>query len=331
MTKERADIMYEQYPFLEELAPKGEQDVDILALPLEDEVYSYRPDSMKGRLHEQAHLVTEDGKFAKEIVKDGERVSDALKRLGISNGTDCVVLHRVDYFPAAETKDRERRAIYVFDFHLSVGKRALTTIDNKALGEAFEAYFDFRSSENYTGKDKIPIIEDLNSALDLSSLDAENVLDAAQLIVKRNPSKGTFVHYIEMNNLINFSKERPVEAAEALLGLFEEGESLATRIHSFRRRGKEFKKESSFGAPLVAYVMTAFNSQQYTLYKDKPFKSFGKRFGIEIPRLIDEKYAFYISLCRALLRYFRQAHYLEDPIMLDAQDFIYSLMKYDLI
>lgn len=331
MEEKRMDGMIEQYPFLQELGLKRELSIDVRALPLEDEVYSYEPKVIKGRLHEEVYIVDEDGKILKEVVKEGERVGDALIRRKISNTTDCVVLYRTDFFPAVERESSVGSTLYIYDFNLSAGKRALNSMDNQLIGEAFEAYFDFRSGDTYHGGHKLSIIKELNAVLDLSSIEPEHVFHVVKQLRKYNPSKGTFVHYIDMNQLINFSKERPDEAVEAILGLFEEEESLTTRIENFRQKGREFREDSSFGTPLIAYVLTAFNHHQYTLYKDRPFQQFGKRFGLAIPRSIGEKYALYISLCKALLRYFRQSSYLKSPVIFDAQDFIYSTMKYDLL
>ena len=149
-------------------------------------------------------------------------------------------------------------------------------------------------------------------------------------MIKKNPNKGTFVDWRHLDNLNNFSKENPELAYYLIVNLFNEKVELSTRIDSFKEIVKKYNKDCFLGTSLFAYLMSAFDSHNYTIYKDDVFQEFGDLFDIQIPSSVSEKYEFYIKLCHELLDYFRQNSYLDCPLLLDIQDFIFSISAYNL-
>jgi len=199
--------------------------------------------------------------------------------------------------------------------------------DRKLLEIGSEVYFGFKKTEIWDEEYKYKVIGELNEELSPENVTTANVVDIVALLQKKNPSTGSFVHWNNLDDLKRYAIERPQEVADLIRSLFDDTKTIADRIKFFRERAKEFKRDISLGTALFAYLMAAFDCNEYTIYKDSSFQEFTKWFEIDAPSDIEDKYETYINVCR-LLRDYLTDYSGKKATMLDSQDFIYSLTEY---
>ncbi|MFW5686807.1 MAG: hypothetical protein ACOCXL_01320 [Halanaerobium sp.] len=155
---------------------------------------------------------------------------------------------------------------------------------NKRLFEkAVSKYFDFVNEDGYLEAYKFDILNELNDSLDKNNINSENINEIIDLIKNKNPSAGSFVHWSDLDNLSKFAAADPVKVSEELNKLINGQDSIELRIKRFREVCKEFDNSSSFGTPLNAYLLAAFDSKKYAIYKDSIFRDFVTLFNIDKP------------------------------------------------
>lgn len=197
------------------------------------------------------------------------------------------------------------------------------------LDIAFERFQKFKQSDVYDEEYKFEVLSELNRYFAEITIDGNNIADIARKIQKSNPQSGSFVHWSNTADLVNYVEKNPEEAAGLLKSLYtENNRDLADRISNFREKGKAFNPEIKLGAPLFGYLLAAYDYEKFPLYKEDVFKSIKELLGIE-KKLgsVSENYVFYYDICKAV-----QDHFANKGLqltMLEVQDFFYCLTRYD--
>lgn len=200
---------------------------------------------------------------------------------------------------------------------------------------ALREYLKFRVSKDngetndYGENYKEIILKDINDKIHDMRITAENVIEVIKLLQKQNPSSGSFVHWSNLDDLKGYADKRPQEAATLFNTLYDDTLSVEERIELFYTKGKEFDPKINLGTPLFGYLLAGFDRAKYPLYKDQIFKDFLETFSAkESIGNIAAKYSFYCDVCRIILNEIKEKRYIENPTMIDVQDFIFCITQY---
>lgn len=195
---------------------------------------------------------------------------------------------------------------------------------------AIEEYLKFKETENYNEKYKRDLLSETNDYLKNKKISSDNVVEIVKYLRDKNPQHGSLVHWTSLDDFINFAKEHPSDTAELLNSLFDSNIDIKLRIDRFIDKVKDLDKNIKLGTPLFGYILASYDRSLYPLYRDEMYRNFLNSFGLkETQKDIAIKYFNYTQLCQVLLNYFKQKKYLDDPDMLDMQDFIFCLSNYD--
>ncbi|MCF6460839.1 AAA family ATPase [Clostridium sp. Cult3] len=197
------------------------------------------------------------------------------------------------------------------------------------LDIAIEEYLKFKDQDDYGETYKREVLKEINNYLKDKKITSENVVEIIKYFQTQNPSSGGFVHWSNLGNLKDYATAKPLEVAELLNYLYEDSADLNDRITRFLNAGKAYNRKISLGTPLFGYLLAGYDLEKYPLYKDEIYRDFLRPFGInknlgDIPT----KYTNYYELCTILLDYFNKNHYIDNPNMLDVQDFIFCTTQY---
>ncbi|WP_161974943.1 AAA family ATPase [Bacillus timonensis] len=203
-------------------------------------------------------------------------------------------------------------------------------IDNSEyITIAFNRFLRFKRTDKYDETYKYEILSELNTVFAETSINEETIVEITKKLQSSNPQSGSFVHWSNTADLVDYATARPTEVAELFVQLFtDEVAPLSERIKTFYEKGKEYKSQLKLGAPLFGYLLAAYDSQKYPLYKEEVFKEIKRIFGID-KKLgsISENYAYYYQLCLSAQEVLAsKGHYVH---MLDIQDFFFCLTQYD--
>ncbi len=198
--------------------------------------------------------------------------------------------------------------------------------DEKALSIALSEFQDFKNSEKYDESYKWEIIRELNDWLSENEVNEETVVEFIEELKKKNQKHAPLTHWIEIDNLVNFSKENPEIASNIINQLFDENKDLEERINYFRNHLES-------GTSLFGFILSVYNSEKYGPYKNNTFQDFLKNFvNRDYPSLGDfsiaEKYKFFVDVCEEISDFISRKTG-KDVGALDAQNFIYSVTEYD--
>ncbi|AIS51871.1 ATPase [Thermoanaerobacter kivui] len=202
--------------------------------------------------------------------------------------------------------------------------------EDNYINIAIEEYLKFKETNVYDEAYKRQILSELNNYLKDKRITSENIIEIVEYFQKKNPPRGSFVHWSNLDDLYKYAKERPVEVAELLNYLYEESVEVGDRIERFLNTAKSYNLSIKLGTSLFGYLLAGFNMRKYPLFKDSIFKDFLDSFGIkEIFGDIPTKYSAYYNLCLILLDYFKEKDYIKNPDMMDVQDFIFCMSPKD--
>ncbi|SHH23870.1 AAA family ATPase [Thermosipho atlanticus] len=195
---------------------------------------------------------------------------------------------------------------------------------------AIDEYKKFKNTNIYNEQYKKEILSELNSFFKKIEINSDNVNEVIERLKNSNPSKGSFVHWIEIDNLLKITRSFPETMANALNVLYDGSFVLIEKLKEFEQIIKEVKPNFRLGTPLIGYLLASFDYEKYPLYKDEIFKNLLNFFNIEwnFENTI-EKYFSYFQTCNLLKDYFVEKGYLKNPNILDIQDFIYCVFSSD--
>ncbi|QTA37583.1 MoxR family ATPase [Thermosipho ferrireducens] len=202
--------------------------------------------------------------------------------------------------------------------------------DDNYLDIAINEYLKFKDNPQYNEQYKKEILSELNNYLQNKRITIDNVVEIIEKLKNANPSKGSFVYWAQLDSLYKISLSYPEIVMKALNVLYDETVNLVERIKIFESIFKVNKLSFSPGTPLIGYLLASYNYKKYPIFKDKIFKNFLELFNIN-EKYSDkaEKYYYFYQLCYILKEYFEERKYLENPDVLDIQDFIYCLSADD--
>ncbi|MFW6015623.1 MAG: AAA family ATPase [bacterium] len=208
--------------------------------------------------------------------------------------------------------------------------------DQRLFEIIVEKYSQYRDSSKYGEKYKFEIIDNLNNQLDINEISQDNILEITEILKKENPQHGSFVHWSNLDDLNTFANEKPELVSNLMRNLFDESNKLSESIDKFRKVGKEFDPNISLGTPLFSYILTAFDKEKYTLYKDGPFKDFINLFELEKHSSLGDKYEIYLDVCKNINNKLNNIEIIENLELMHSQDLIYSIsavpeLKFDIL
>lgn len=87
---------------------------------------------------------------------------------------------------------------------------------------AIEEYLKFKQSETYDEQYKKEILKEVNFEISNKRITSENVVDIVKYFQKNNPQSGSFVHWSNLDDLVKYAQEKPVEVSELFNNLYEE-------------------------------------------------------------------------------------------------------------
>ncbi|WP_077618329.1 AAA family ATPase [Bacillus sinesaloumensis] len=194
---------------------------------------------------------------------------------------------------------------------------------------AYNRFQRFKRSDNYDESYKIKVLSELNSYFGEISITEDTVVEITKKLQSSNPTSGSFVHWNNTADLVDYATNLPKEVADLLNQLYvNEDAPLTDRIKTFYEKGKMYNPQLKLGAPLFGYLLAAYDYRKYPLYKEEIFKEIKQIFGIN-KKLgsISDNYSFYFDICSTT----RQVLANSDPQlhMLDVQDFFFCLTKYN--
>lgn len=196
------------------------------------------------------------------------------------------------------------------------------------LDISFSKYVKFKDSEKYDEHYKLEILSKLNTYFQEIEITPTTVVEVAKKLQKENPSTGSFVHWSNAQNLVQFAQLAPEEASKYWNSLLKSPEPIAQRIENFRKAALELNNNFSLGAPLFGYMLAAFDLTKYPLYKEEIFKEAKKSFGIDVKlALVHENYTTYYTMCEIILEHIQKSN--PAYTMLDVQDYLFCTHQYD--
>ncbi|WP_144699624.1 AAA family ATPase [Fictibacillus phosphorivorans] len=201
-------------------------------------------------------------------------------------------------------------------------------------------YFQIATNEYQRFKEYSPyydeaykkdILTKTNEYLTSITISKDNVVEVIKYLDNNNPQSGSFVHWNNLKDLLNYAQEKPEDVSLLLNHLYDSSIPLNERINEFIANGKKFNPKIKLGTPLFGYLLAAYDYLLYPIYKEEVFKDFLTTFEIDEKVgsfSLGEKYQFYVRLCKLVLEKVSYSNW----NMLDVQDFIYCLSQYyDLI
>ena len=216
------------------------------------------------------------------------------------------------------------------DFNMDKEEWSQKILENNYIDVAFKRYLTFKDSPYYGEQYKYEILSDLNETLHIEDVTSESVQEIAIKLKKANPNTDTFANWRYFDYFIQFIEAKPQEAAELWNQLLDSNITLANRIEKFREEGKRYDQNIALGAPLFGYILAAFDSKKYPLYKEEIFKKAKRTYGIESPLgTVGNNYEEFRLLCDIMLGHLKKDY--EWVTILDVQDFLFCSTTYDKI
>lgn len=195
---------------------------------------------------------------------------------------------------------------------------------------SYRRYIKFKESKFYNEAYKKEILSQFNKFFAHEQITEESVVDIAKKIRDENPTSGSFVHWSNTADLVEFAEARPKEVSHLWNQLYDDSLPLKDRITEFREIGKAFKEGISLGAPLFGYLLAAYHYETYPLYKQEIFQEIKQNFGTEHTlEPVSDTYADFVLFCSVLLEELKKRN--PQATMLDVQDFIYCSTRYEQI
>src|SRR5690625_2183011 len=138
---------------------------------------------------------------------------------------------------------------------------------------AFRRYLAYKDTELYDELYKLEIFTSLNAYMAETQITSATVVDVAHHIQKSNPSTGSFVHWSNTADLVEFAEAKPEAVAHLWNQLYDDSLPVDERIAQFREEGKAFSSDISLGAPLFGYLLAAYDYKKYLIYKQETYQA----------------------------------------------------------
>ncbi|MGC9307458.1 MAG: AAA family ATPase [Thermoplasmatota archaeon] len=196
------------------------------------------------------------------------------------------------------------------------------------LNIAVHEYKNVRGTPAWDEQYKWDILTELNNTLSLQDINTENVLQQVEILQQRNPSRGSFVHWSDLDGLHKAAQKHPEEVVKFFHVLTDETKSLAARIDEARETLKPLV-DSNFGTPFMGYLLAAHDRHRYPLYKDEIFRHFYDALDLEwgFGNEIGSKYAAYVELCEQLATHLQNKEVIDSADVMDGQDLLYTIAR----
>lgn len=191
-------------------------------------------------------------------------------------------------------------------------------------------YLKFKQTPEWDEMYKFERLFAVSAEMGGKIITAENVLEVVKYLQKQNPTSGSFAHWGSIGDLEQFAKERPEEVSNLFNELYNEDIDISQRIMNFYKAGKAFNDKAKMIVAMFGYLLAARDYKKYSLIKDSIFYNTVKTFGIN-DKLNDigEKYSLYLSVCSEVQSFLREKGFIDNPSMLDVQDFLFCIAEYD--
>ena len=203
------------------------------------------------------------------------------------------------------------------------------TFDKDVLRLAIEEYSRFKETPEYNEEYKWNKLRDLNNYHKNNKVTEENIEDYIGLLIDKNPDKGSFANWRELNKVKDFAEKNPKQAAELFRKLYNSKENLEKRISNF-------KEKIDIGTPAFGYLLSAYDYNEYAPMKVWDFRAFIQDFADEKPNKIGslsipKRYSLYHNYCKKIGRFLKKEGVVDEESALAAQDFYITLETYDSI
>lgn len=193
---------------------------------------------------------------------------------------------------------------------------------------AYQRYLNFKETPMYDESYKFEILEELNAYFQNNTISETTVVEIAKKIQKSNPTAGSFVHWSNTANLVNYAEQRPTEVSKLWNHLYDETVSVEDRIADFRAKAQKFDSKIALGAPLFGYLLAAYDYTTYPLYKGDIYQEAKSTYEIEQKMgSVSDNYSVYFMICQVILEHLKKEN--PDLTMLDVQDFLYCSNRYN--
>ncbi|RKQ29333.1 AAA family ATPase [Oceanobacillus halophilus] len=197
------------------------------------------------------------------------------------------------------------------------------------LDMAFLRYQEFKKTNTYDEAYKMEILSELNHYLQHLEIKTEKIVEIIQKIRDSNPQEGSFVHWSNTSDLLDYTNAQPEEVASLLNELYKDNDSsIQDKIETFRNHAKQSNANIKLGAPLFGYLLAAYDYKTFPLYKEEVYKDIKKILGIQTKLgSVSKNYQDYYDICLTVSKYLNQQGHTVN--MLDVQDFFFCLTRYD--
>jgi MoxR-like ATPase len=197
-------------------------------------------------------------------------------------------------------------------------------LDTRGLKIAFEEFKDLKG-DDFPESYKSDIFRELNAELGDKEISASNIEGIVEFLKESNPDEGNFCEWSELSALESFVEENPEHGSEVLSYLIRSDDDIGDRISEFKGAVNEGVDKHRIDGSGTAYVLAAFNSDKFVPYRATVYSRFiewfSNRFNAEDS--VNNKLAHYINLCESVKSFF------DFNSVLEAQDFMYSVTRYD--
>ncbi|RAS71765.1 AAA family ATPase [Priestia endophytica] len=190
---------------------------------------------------------------------------------------------------------------------------------------ALAHYNRFKESAHYDQKYKWYVLKELNEFMERSVITKETVGEIVHYLKKENTSSGYFVYWRSLLEFERFSITHEEQCTDVLRTLYDDEKPFKERLNEATRQSHSCGY--SLGAPLLGYLLAAFDYTSYPMYKKEVLETFKNMIGAheKLGRAADN-YSQYVELCKHLLPFV--AREVKHATMLDVQDFLYCITKY---
>src|SRR5699024_3816473 len=201
-------------------------------------------------------------------------------------------------------------------------------IKDKYIDFAYNRYLNFKETLIYDEGYKFQLLEELNAYFHENTISETTVVKMAEKIQKSNPTTGSLVHWSNLDDLVNYAKQRPDEVSKLWNNLYDETVSIEDRITNFRTKAQEYDSSIALGAPLFGYLLAAYDYTTYPLYKGDIYQETKSTYEIEQKMgSVSDNYSVFFMICQGILDHLKKKT--PDLTMLDIQDFLYCTSSYN--
>lgn len=206
------------------------------------------------------------------------------------------------------------------------------SLDEASLELASELYVDFRRKsddveDGWNEQYKWDILSELNQWHRHNELTAETVPEFVDKLSELSPQEGPLVNWRDLEDLEAFAEDDSAHLADLLASLYEGEADIENRIAQFRGA-------LNIGTPAIGFLLSAYDLDRFPPYKDGTFNRFIEYFSGHLrpnPHALSvhQKYGLYLDYCENLREILESTGVVDSPSVLDAQDFMYTLVEYD--